>query len=298
MGTRRLSYAGRLVLVKAVLSSLHCYWARIFILPATVLKRVEALCRSFLWQGKEVAHSPPLIAWDTCCQTQKMGGLGIVDLRRWNVAALGKYVWWIAHKEDHLWVKWIHAIYMKHVDWFSYNPKSTASWSWRKICGVKDKLKQGYVDSWWLKQDNHYTIQQGYSWLGALMGSRFHGFILCGIVQGRLLKKDRLMNMQICQDSVCVLCGNDGEDHAHLFFGCTFSILCLQQLNNMLRTQVPDTGYVEWWTHKRFQSLFRKQVVAACLQGLVYYIWDARNRCRIEHVVPRPEKIVKLVKRL
>ncbi|XP_074297908.1 uncharacterized protein LOC141628704 [Silene latifolia] len=239
-----------------------------------------------------------------------MGGFGIVDLRRWNVAALGKYVWWIAHKEDHLWVKWIHAIYMKHEDWFSYNPKSTASWSWRKICGVKDKLKQGYVGSWWMKQDNHYTIQQGYSWLGGLTGQQVpwyhfvwnryslpkHCFMGWVAVQGRLLTKDRLMNMQICQDSVCVLCGNDGEDHAHLFFGCTFSSLCLQQLNNMLRTQVPDTGYVEWWTHKRFQSLFRKQVVAACLQGLVYYIWDARNRCRIEHVVPRPEKIVKLVK--
>ncbi|XP_074292519.1 uncharacterized protein LOC141619402 [Silene latifolia] len=242
--------------------------------------------------------------------TQKLGGLGVVDLRRWNVAALGKYIWWIAHKEDHLWVKWIHAIYMKNAAWFSYAPKITASWSWRKICGVKDKLKQGYVGSWWLKRGNPYTIQQGYSWLGGVVGQQVpwyhfvwnryslpkHCFMGWVAVQGRLLTKDRLMKMHICYDSECVLCGDDGEDHSHLFFRCAFSRLCLHLLNTMLHIQVPVTEYVEWWTRKRFKSLLRKKIIAACLQGLIYHIWDARNRCRIENRVPRPEMIVKLVK--
>ncbi|XP_074299049.1 uncharacterized protein LOC141630069 [Silene latifolia] len=40
-GTKKLSYAGRLVLVRHVLSQMHSYWARIFLLPKGVIARVE-----------------------------------------------------------------------------------------------------------------------------------------------------------------------------------------------------------------------------------------------------------------
>ena len=41
LGSKHLSYAGRLVLIKAVLSNLHSYWGRIFLLPKTVLSRLN-----------------------------------------------------------------------------------------------------------------------------------------------------------------------------------------------------------------------------------------------------------------
>ncbi|XP_074305396.1 uncharacterized protein LOC141640524 [Silene latifolia] len=48
LGARHLSYAGRLVLVKAVFNTLHNYWARIFILPKVVIQKIEPICRAFL----------------------------------------------------------------------------------------------------------------------------------------------------------------------------------------------------------------------------------------------------------
>ncbi|KAL0290999.1 UNVERIFIED_CONTAM: hypothetical protein Sradi_7037100 [Sesamum radiatum] len=46
-----LSYAGRLQLIKSVLTTLHTYWASAFILPKGVLKTLEKKMRQFLWHG-------------------------------------------------------------------------------------------------------------------------------------------------------------------------------------------------------------------------------------------------------
>ncbi|KAK4384289.1 hypothetical protein Sango_3075800 [Sesamum angolense] len=48
---QNLPYAGRLQLIKSVLSTLHTYWASVLILPKGVLKLLEKKMRTFLWQG-------------------------------------------------------------------------------------------------------------------------------------------------------------------------------------------------------------------------------------------------------
>ncbi|XP_074266470.1 uncharacterized protein LOC141589743 [Silene latifolia] len=48
LGSKQISYAGRVVLIQSVLSTLS-YWARIFILPKMMIKRIEAICRDYLW---------------------------------------------------------------------------------------------------------------------------------------------------------------------------------------------------------------------------------------------------------
>ncbi|XP_074313968.1 uncharacterized protein LOC141649171 [Silene latifolia] len=58
---RKLSYAGRVVLIQSVLSSLHSYWSRIFIIPKTVTRKIEAICRTFLWHGSDNKDSPSLV---------------------------------------------------------------------------------------------------------------------------------------------------------------------------------------------------------------------------------------------
>ncbi|XP_074277279.1 uncharacterized protein LOC141600921 [Silene latifolia] len=76
IGARQLSYAGRVVLISAVLSALHSYWARIFMLPKLVLKKIDTVCRAFLWYGTENKERPHLVAWAQICQPKKKGGLG------------------------------------------------------------------------------------------------------------------------------------------------------------------------------------------------------------------------------
>ncbi|KAL0295432.1 UNVERIFIED_CONTAM: putative mitochondrial protein [Sesamum calycinum] len=74
-----LSYAGRLQLIKSVLSSLHTYWASVLILPKGVLKLLEKKMRKFLWQGSTGSGNAK-VAWDQLCKPKAEGGLGIRSL--------------------------------------------------------------------------------------------------------------------------------------------------------------------------------------------------------------------------
>ncbi|XP_074299014.1 uncharacterized protein LOC141630019 [Silene latifolia] len=141
LGSMKLLYACRVVLIKVVLSSLHCYWARLFILPKTVIGKIEAVCRSYLW---------------------KQGWLGFKDLHTWNVGAIEKYVWWVAMKADHLLVRWVHAVYIKNSAWKDYELGSGSSWAWRKIFQVKNIYKAKlFFDT----NVEHYSVKEGYHWL-------------------------------------------------------------------------------------------------------------------------------------
>lgn len=48
------------------------------------------------------------------------------DCLMWNQAAIGKYIWQISQqKEDVLWIKWVHNVYIRDSDWWEYQvPRS------------------------------------------------------------------------------------------------------------------------------------------------------------------------------
>ncbi|XP_074300539.1 uncharacterized protein LOC141631816 [Silene latifolia] len=310
LGTRKLSYAGRVVLVKAVLSTLHNYWVRIFILPKTVLDKIDAMCRKFLWHGTDCKGSPALVAWRNICRTKKKGGLGLKNLHQWNIASLRKYVWWIEQKSDNLWVKWIHAIYMKNQDWQYYEPSSGASWAWRRLCGVKNILKPFLYNEQWRNTGIEYTVMMGYQWLeqtgvdvpwypwvsNRIMAPK-HEFFIWLALQQRLLTQDRMVKMGFLQSNVCWLCGQEEECHQHLFFSCTYSRKCLTVVENWLQIRIPVQDVMEWWLKYRNRSLLVRQVLAASIAYLMYEIWHARNRSRVESFLVLPTVLVRQVQR-
>ncbi|XP_074315611.1 uncharacterized protein LOC141651816 [Silene latifolia] len=95
---------------------------RVFLLPKTVIHKVESVCRSYLWAGSADSHKVPYVAWEQCCLPKNKGGLGIVNCPLWNVASIGKYTWWVANKKDCLWVKWGDC-----VDW-------VINWRCKSLC--------------------------------------------------------------------------------------------------------------------------------------------------------------------
>ena len=102
--SRNLSFAGRAQLVNSVLMSICVYWSQMFLLPSAILKKINAVCRSFLWFGTYDDSRPGAVAWDNLCQPKAQGGLGFRNILIWNQAAVGKQVWAIAQKQDNLWV--------------------------------------------------------------------------------------------------------------------------------------------------------------------------------------------------
>jgi hypothetical protein len=63
-------------------------------------KRIEKLQRDFLWGGLKEEFKYHLVNWDKVCSPISEGGLGIRNLRVFNQALLGKWVWHYVHERE------------------------------------------------------------------------------------------------------------------------------------------------------------------------------------------------------
>ena len=79
------------------------YFLSFFPIPAEIANRIEKLQRDFLWGGIGEASKLHLVKWADICKLLKFGGLGIRNLRRFNQALLGKWLWRYGAEVDHLW---------------------------------------------------------------------------------------------------------------------------------------------------------------------------------------------------
>eukprot|EP00253_Pinus_taeda_P002292 PITA_02292 len=87
---RFLSLAGCFILVQAVLSQLAIYWAHLFSLPASIIKKMSTLAANFLWEGKSYQSKFHLVKMNSISKSRKSGGWGLLDLRNFGNALLCK----------------------------------------------------------------------------------------------------------------------------------------------------------------------------------------------------------------
>uniref|UniRef100_A0A803PBA4 Uncharacterized protein n=1 Tax=Cannabis sativa TaxID=3483 RepID=A0A803PBA4_CANSA len=102
--SRHISFAGRAVLINSVLLTIHTYWSQVMLLPKKVIKEIEAICRAYLWKGQSMFQGAGAISWDNVCETKIAGGIRFKKVREWNQAAMIKYIWAVANKEENMWV--------------------------------------------------------------------------------------------------------------------------------------------------------------------------------------------------
>ena len=110
---RALSYDRHLQLIKSVLFSIQVYWSSMFILPKAVIRKVEAILRSFLWKGSDLSPGGCKVSWESLCVPKEEGGLGIKDMGVWNKAAMVKHLWFLCTDHESLWTCWVHSSLMR-----------------------------------------------------------------------------------------------------------------------------------------------------------------------------------------
>ncbi|GJU46356.1 hypothetical protein Tco_1203622 [Tanacetum coccineum] len=108
-----LSFAGRLQLVRSVLSSMHVYWASVFILPASIIHDIERLMCGFLWCQGEMKCGKAKVSWEDVSLPKFEGGLGIRRLENFNVALMMSHIYKLLTNKESLWVRWVHAYKLK-----------------------------------------------------------------------------------------------------------------------------------------------------------------------------------------
>ena len=87
--------------------------------------RIARLQRDFLWGGLGDEPKLHMVDWSTVCTTLSLGGLGIRNLRTFNVALLGKWLWRFGQERDALWHQVIEGKY--GCDWGGWCSSSFSS---------------------------------------------------------------------------------------------------------------------------------------------------------------------------
>jgi hypothetical protein len=101
-----LSVAGREMLVKSVLTSQPIYHLTVFPMQKWLLRQIDRMRRSFLWNGEEpekVSGGHCLVNWPTTCTPKKLGGLGILDLERFARALRLRWLWFRWQHQERPW---------------------------------------------------------------------------------------------------------------------------------------------------------------------------------------------------
>jgi hypothetical protein len=89
-----LNRAGRLELVRSTLAAIPIFALMSLDVQAETLLAIEKILRGFLWKGRRDAHGGHcLVAWDRVCMPKELGGLGIINLRKMNIALRTRWLW-------------------------------------------------------------------------------------------------------------------------------------------------------------------------------------------------------------
>jgi hypothetical protein len=102
---------GRVTLIRSTLSNLPTYFLSLFPIPADVATRIEKIQRNFLWGTTEEVAKIHLVRWDMVCSPYSHGGLAIKNIRRFNEALLGKWLWRFGVEREAFWRKIIMVKY-------------------------------------------------------------------------------------------------------------------------------------------------------------------------------------------
>ncbi|KAL7161870.1 hypothetical protein ACSBR2_042363 [Camellia fascicularis] len=100
---KMFSFAGRLTLIKSVLSCLPVYYLSLFKMPDGVAREVEKIEAAFLWGENGLKIKIHLVKWLDVTKSVAQGGLGIRRIRDVNVCLLLKWWWKFGNQTNALW---------------------------------------------------------------------------------------------------------------------------------------------------------------------------------------------------
>lgn len=98
--------------------------------------------RTFFWQGGGTKKKYHLIKWEIICKGKKKGGLGIKDLRNFNISLLCKW-WWKLEKEEGLRQKIVKHKYLRKYSIHDVKHRLDDSPMWYDLLKVKNIYLQG-----------------------------------------------------------------------------------------------------------------------------------------------------------
>nr|GEU32224.1 hypothetical protein [Tanacetum cinerariifolium] len=329
-----ISLVGRLQLVRLVLSSMHIYWASIFILPNRIVHYLEQLMRGFLWCQREMNKGKAKVAWDSVCMPKHEGGLGR-SFR--DVPCRGDVSWgW----RKLLQIKSTIRLFIWHK---INNGKSTSAWfdRWADMCLPKDMFSNKDIarSCFSLEDSVNNLISDGVwrlpiDWLSRFSTmAQFHVLLLFDDIDDVILWRDRdgvlrPFFVSCAWDSIqtradikklkkqdrlrqwdvgpsidlnllrCSLCDLVPDSPDHLFFECAFSLHAWSKVRVLYGMDSIPSRLIDVST---FIIPISKGKTALgilsrhVLAATSYYIWLKRNGRLFKTKTSSPDQIVNVI---
>lgn len=138
-----LNFAGRLQLIKSVLTNIQGFWSMYLFLPICVLKATQSIFAKFLWGGTSDKRCLYKVSWSDCCLPKQEGGLGIRNMFEWNAASILHQLWRIIQPgESSLWVMWFKKCLLRNKAFWTTKIPFKCSWCVRKILNTRPHARQ------------------------------------------------------------------------------------------------------------------------------------------------------------
>jgi hypothetical protein len=101
---RLMNRAGRIIMVRFVLSAIPIYLLIAINVPKWFLKAIDKIRKGFLWKGREQANGGScLVAWEKVMRPLDLGGLGIPNLEVMAWALQARWHWQKKTRTDRPW---------------------------------------------------------------------------------------------------------------------------------------------------------------------------------------------------
>ncbi|QHO25231.1 Putative ribonuclease H protein [Arachis hypogaea] len=158
-----LSLAGRVTLVKSVLSSMPLYNMQSAVLPSYTCNMIDRICRNFLWGNTEQTKKIHLISWKNVCEPKSGGGLGIRHASQVNQAFMMKAGWGLIAQKEALWARVLRSKYGSGSDIIpKVERRRNSSNLWKGICSSWENVQANCIwrvgDGSLIRFWDHYWI--------------------------------------------------------------------------------------------------------------------------------------------
>lgn len=102
---------------------------------------MKTVISNYWWGGSAVNRRLHWQRWELLTRPKFAGGMGFHDLRKFNLAMLGKHGWRLINKPNLLCAKVLKGRYYHDTDFLSASRRKHVSQTWRAILAGRDVLK-------------------------------------------------------------------------------------------------------------------------------------------------------------
>jgi hypothetical protein len=101
-----------------------------YMLPKTIIKRMNLARKKFFWRGNSIKKKYYLVKWIMITRPKNKGGLGVKDLIKMNISILCKW-WWKIESGEGLWQEIAKKKYKIRggINKLKYNPANSVVWT-------------------------------------------------------------------------------------------------------------------------------------------------------------------------